>query len=333
MQAPNFTSENLLAAVSRLRPDGKTPVLDTHFQGGQCQVFKVDFSDGESWAVRIPLFAQVTPPNVIISQLQGEVRVVQELERRGFRWAAKPQGSSLMFENEIGTPFVALTWILGTQLQWSSEFPARPIRDMILSQIASIQQSLIECTKEQRDITATEEFERIIDSKVRRIRNGRLPELTEKDCFDQKYRLPGVLYPQLNEAPFAMDHGDLSPRNIIINSEQKITGIIDWGFASKTPIQLAAGIPRFLRPEPPLLPLSPVIQKDRETYIMSLQVRSSQAAAWMTLVQSSSNADFRACFMESIISKGMHRWMADHEWKLPHHEVTVREESSSERID
>jgi hypothetical protein len=40
----------------------------------------------------------------------------------------------------------------------------------------------------------------------------------------QKALLDQVLYPELKHAPFAKDHGDLAPLNIIVNSEYDVTG-------------------------------------------------------------------------------------------------------------
>lgn len=93
------------------------------------------------------------------------------------------------------------------------------------------------------------------------------------------------------------------------------SSIIDWGFSAKVPFQQAASFPRFLR----LQHLAPsfVLQKDRETYIASLRSQMSQTVTWMILVLSSENADFHVCFLESIISKGMHQWLARNRWRLP----------------
>jgi hypothetical protein len=72
--------------------------------------------------------------------------------------------------------------------------------------------------------TATQYFWRLTRNKLRRVRNGQLFGITEQDCFDQKNLLHQVLYPELEEAPFAIDHGDLAPLNIIVDSEYNITG-------------------------------------------------------------------------------------------------------------
>lgn len=147
MQQQHFDAEKLPVAVSQLRTDKQVPAISQHFDGGQCRVFKVDFVDGESWAVRVPLFVCHASQDFIIYLMESEARVLEELEIKGFRWAAKLRGRSLTFNNAVGCPFIALTWIAGSPLSWSDDFPTRPLRDKVLSQIAVIHASLIECTK------------------------------------------------------------------------------------------------------------------------------------------------------------------------------------------
>jgi hypothetical protein len=72
--------------------------------------------------------------------------------------------------------------------------------------------------------SARQYFSRLTENKLRRVRNGQLCGITEQDCFDQRDLLHHVLYPELEEAPFAMDHGDLAAQNIIVDSEYNITG-------------------------------------------------------------------------------------------------------------
>jgi hypothetical protein len=116
-QEQGFHPENIPIAISHFRSDSQVPVLnEKQYDGGQCRIFKTDFPDGESWAVRIPLHVRNASREAIISLIKDEVDVLQELEMKGFRWAAKHRGSSLIFENLIGHPFIALTWIPGTQL-------------------------------------------------------------------------------------------------------------------------------------------------------------------------------------------------------------------------
>ncbi|KAF2240345.1 hypothetical protein BU26DRAFT_442836 [Trematosphaeria pertusa] len=317
----NFRPENIPTAISAFQPDGEVPVLnELHLEGGQCCIFKADFSDGESWSVRIPIHVQSDSQDVIINVLQAERDVLQEINRKGFRWAPKYLGSSFTFQNLVGFPFLALSWIEGSPLSWSPVDPPRPLRDKVLGQIAEIQMSLIECTKENRG-TATKYFLRLIDNKLRRVRKGELPRLTEQDCFEQRRLLPQVLHLELENAPYAIDHGDLSPQNILADSEYNVTGIIDWGFAAKVPIQLAGRLPRLLQLQEPVLPPSRTLQQDRKTYIASLTSHSSEAASWISLIHSCKDVDFRDCFLESVISKGAHQLLARLGWKLPYRDL------------
>lgn len=144
-----FHPENITAAISAFRPDGEVPALsEQYWDGGQCRIYKVDFLDGESWSVRLPIHVQSSSQDTIISVLRGEQDVLQELGRTDFHWAPKYCGSSLTFENLVGFPFMALSWIEGSPLFWSTTEPPRPIRDKVLGQIAEIQMTLIECSKE-----------------------------------------------------------------------------------------------------------------------------------------------------------------------------------------
>jgi hypothetical protein len=93
--------------------------------------------------------------------------------------------------------------------------------------------------------------------------------------------------------------------------------IIDWGFAAKRPLQVACSFPRFLCLEQPILPLPLVLQEDRKIFIASLMLGTSSLATSISLTLSSDDIDFQQCFLESITSKGMHRWLARQGWKLP----------------
>lgn len=63
-----------------------------------------------------------------------------------------------------------------------------------------------------------------VDQKIVRIYQGRLPELEVNHCLYLKCVLPEVLYPELDNAPSFIEHGDISARNIIIDSEYNIKG-------------------------------------------------------------------------------------------------------------
>lgn len=142
-----INEDGILLAATQLRTDGQVPVLSRSFKKLRFRVFKVDFEDGESWAIRVPTVSQ-SSPDVINYLIEAEARALTELEEKGFKWAPKMKGKDLTFENPIGHPFIATTWMPGTQLEWTEDSPSRPIRDKILGQLATIQASLIECSQE-----------------------------------------------------------------------------------------------------------------------------------------------------------------------------------------
>ncbi|KAJ5414891.1 hypothetical protein N7509_000225 [Penicillium cosmopolitanum] len=305
MQQQSFYESNIPIAISHLRNDGQIPTILQYFDGGQCRVFKL---------------------------LESEAQILRELELKGFLWAARLRGCSLTFDNAIKYPFIALTWIPGSQLSWSDNFPTQPHRNRILDQVAKMHTSLIECSKQARTLNAfrsnwalltspggssLKHFTRIIQNKTRRVREGLLPEITAKDCSEQMKILPDILLSELDEAPFAIAHGDLSPQNILIDAYHNVTGIIDWGFSARVPFQQAACFPRFLQLQNIDMSPSSTLLKDRETYITSIRRQNNLVASLMMIqVLSSENVDFQHCFLESIISKGMHRRLARNGWRL-----------------
>jgi hypothetical protein len=106
--------------------------------------------EGEIWAIKVPLFVRHDSQELIIQLLESEAQILEELELKGFPWAARLRGRSLMFDNAIKYPFIALTWIPGSQLLWSDSFPTQPLRNKILDQAAKMHTSLIECSKQAR---------------------------------------------------------------------------------------------------------------------------------------------------------------------------------------
>lgn len=154
MQQNSFYEKTIPIAISQLRRDRQIPILRQYLDGGQCRVFQVTFTDSESWAVRVPLFVRQAPQDTVIQLLESEARILEELELKGFSWAARLRGCSFTFDNAIRFPFIALTWIAGSQLLWSDEFPTQPFRNKILDQVATLHASLIECTKETSKFNA-----------------------------------------------------------------------------------------------------------------------------------------------------------------------------------
>ena len=140
-----MAADNIPAAISELRLSGESPSLEAEYRGGQCHVFELSFKDRESLAIRVPLYMRNDEK---IRALEQEVQILQILEAKRFPWAPKCHGYSLTFDNPIKHPFVALTWVAGSQLRWGDKFPPQPMRDRVLAQMASIQLSLVQCTLE-----------------------------------------------------------------------------------------------------------------------------------------------------------------------------------------
>jgi hypothetical protein len=142
----DFEPQNIFAAVSQIGIVGNCPFLNGEFRGGECRVFKLSFKDEASVAIRVLHPNDDSSHNNTIATVQIEVRILKELEAKGFPWAPRCLGASLTFDNPVKHPFVVLTWAEGLPLSWDENYPPRPLRDILLGQIASIQLSLIECT-------------------------------------------------------------------------------------------------------------------------------------------------------------------------------------------
>jgi aminoglycoside phosphotransferase (APT) family kinase protein len=139
---------NLHAAISALQKDGRIPTISqTQWDGGQCRIYKANFADGESWVIRIPIHVKTDSRDVILELLRDEGDKIEMISKTGFPWLPKLRETSLTFDNELGWPFIALSWVEGSPLHWDDSTPPRPFRNKVLEQLASIQVSLIESTK------------------------------------------------------------------------------------------------------------------------------------------------------------------------------------------
>lgn len=148
----DVNESNILKAVQQLGIGGSKLSLNDEFRGGQCRVYKISSTDDvnnqlqQSFAVRIPLYMPDRQESINV--LQAEWQVLRTLHAKGFTWAPKPIQCSLNFDNPIKFPFLILSWVDGSKACWNEIVPARPLRDRFLSQLATIQSSLIECTLE-----------------------------------------------------------------------------------------------------------------------------------------------------------------------------------------
>ncbi|TWU71315.1 hypothetical protein ED733_000171 [Metarhizium rileyi] len=204
-----FKIKDVVAAVTELRIGRNAPFFAGEFIGGECRIFKLGYEDEASVAVRVRHPTDDSSRDDTIAIVKAEIRLLQTLEAKGFRWAPTYRGASLTFENPIEHPFIVLTWIEGSALSWDENLPSQPLRDALLQQIASIQLSLITDTMENRGRT--------------QVREGKIPGVSEQDCGDQQALLDAVLGQDRNCTVFAMDHGDIKPGNIIVDEKYNIT--------------------------------------------------------------------------------------------------------------
>ncbi|GAO19841.1 hypothetical protein UVI_02062970 [Ustilaginoidea virens] len=102
----NFEPQNIFAAVSQLGMFGNCPFLDGEFHGGECRVFKLSFKDEASVAVRVLHPNDDISHDNTLATVQIEVRVLKELEAKGFPWAPRFLGASVTFDNPVKHPFI-----------------------------------------------------------------------------------------------------------------------------------------------------------------------------------------------------------------------------------
>lgn len=144
--------EAVLKVVASLRSDSLpgTFCFDTAkspLSGKQCCVFVLSFSDGDTWAVRIPIHAQHLPPSSITYFVSEEVEILQTLQEKGFNWSPRLIAFDAGFDNLISFPYIVFSWIPGKPLQWSDSIPPeRKDRDKIIQQLMDIILELARCT-------------------------------------------------------------------------------------------------------------------------------------------------------------------------------------------
>lgn len=147
-----FHPEHIPLVARRFCPSGDLPTflantLAHPLSGGHCQIYKLRFSDQTICAVRVPIHARNAPKDTIISQLQREIDILNFLDANGFKWAPKLIGHDLSYDNEVGFPFIMLSWLPGDPLRWNDTTPLhRCDRDKILRQVIDIILQLIHCT-------------------------------------------------------------------------------------------------------------------------------------------------------------------------------------------
>ncbi|KFZ07804.1 hypothetical protein V501_06207 [Pseudogymnoascus sp. VKM F-4519 (FW-2642)] len=170
------------------------------------------------------------------------VIVVLEDEERS-KWAA----FSATFDNPAQFPFIVSEWAEETQLRWTESYPALPQREKVIRSVARIVLDLLQI--QNKEYTATSYITTLINRKIKRAENNKLPGATVSECLDQQSLMAGYLIPDLEDSPCVFVHGDLTAENVIVDEDFNVTAIIDLGFAEIIPLQFSACFPNFLTHE------------------------------------------------------------------------------------
>lgn len=116
--------------------------------GGQCTTYGVQFPDGSTSAVRVPLHLQDQSPEFITYLTEQEVSILKRLEECGFVWSPRVLAYDSGFDNLLNYPYMVVSWIEGKPLRWSYSVPAsNGIRQKVLRQMATILFELVSCTE------------------------------------------------------------------------------------------------------------------------------------------------------------------------------------------
>ncbi|KAJ4287835.1 hypothetical protein N0V88_007545 [Collariella sp. IMI 366227] len=342
----------ILTLASSIRGDGSSPVFSfgtdhKPFNAGECRVYAVKFPDNVTWAVRVPVQAgEDLAPAALSCFVDAHAKILTKLTDAGFRWSPKLIHHDTGSDNAIGCPYLILSWIHGTALEWTDTVPSGELRAKVLHQVVDIQLELAECTKKLRhDASSSSFLTGMVDGQVRRTATGKVPEFRVRDCLIHRALVRHAVDKTLEFDPtiFAVSHENLAAHSIIVDADHNITGITDWTFARALPLQLAFRLPRFLAIEPEnpretasqvphnieafttqFLQPSASLIADRQVirfYLSSLisnseKLERASLAQTMKTVHSKPDASWRYLVIEACFSKGLHDWLAQRSWLL-----------------
>lgn len=333
------TSQNLKHILSSLHAHTPTWCFNTGntpFSGKQAHVYVVEFPNATQWAIRVPVHASHLGPEGLADIVNSEVSILQKLQTAGFKSSPRLIAFDVGFNNAIRFPYIVLTWVPGKPLQWTNEIPARrEDRNKVIRQVMQMTTDLAYATISENACSGYEHLVTMIDRQICRVINGQLKDLALHNCLLHRALARRAIDPALDSYQFMISHDDLAPENIIIDDNYNVTGIIDWGFARKLPLQFGLTYPRFLNIEPPwdinkdtpptdmraflatfLTPCT-TLEQDRaySTTLLSAQSTDPMILRFFKFV-SSPHLDWRRFVFEAAHSKGLHKWMANRSWLL-----------------
>ncbi|KAH6634783.1 hypothetical protein B0J18DRAFT_461933 [Chaetomium sp. MPI-SDFR-AT-0129] len=355
MSLPPYSPGDILALASSIRGDGAWPTLCfgtdmTPFKGCGSLIYALRFPDNVAWALHV--FAQdgtSSTADSAASLAQSQATIFTVLDESGFQRSPKVIHHDAGYDNLFKAPYLVLSWIPGTALKWTDTSPSEPqYREKILRQVASIQLELAECTKVASVGPSTSEYLiQTVDQKIMRVVSGKEHSSSIIDCLKHRALLRHAVHRSLEFEPsiYAISHEDLAARNIIVDSNYNITGLIGWSYARILPLQLAFRLPRFLATEPdsPIetvsqlpdnidtptfateyLHPSPSLTVDRHLVRMHLasviadhdHPERGSLAQVMKHVHSDPDVSWQYLIIEACFMEGLAAWLAKRNWLL-----------------
>ena len=247
--------------------------------GGQNCNIDIHFEDGIVWLARIRLTDALLPPKPTKAYIfLSEVFTLKYLESTTVPAPKVYHFATESSENPVGVPFMLMEKMEGSPLVWDETTSAQKTK--VLEQLADIFLSLEE---HQFHSTGSLSFEdgsskvcgfaqsqlfdfpdiplgpfnnlesslrAILAQQKRLIANGEVSTLALDNYLSLCWRedLVQEVVSLHNDAGFYLKHFDDKGDHILVDKDFKITGIIDWEFASLEPRSLAFSSPCMLWP-------------------------------------------------------------------------------------
>ncbi|KAG6041284.1 hypothetical protein E4U41_005112 [Claviceps citrina] len=266
--------ESKIEALASRYNGGRSCRVTGQKRGSYNACFFVKFDNNQEWVVRIPIEPAVFSPwETLLSEVAtiNLVRVKTSIPvakihayGKGEKLTASPTATQmfLILDHIPGTT-VAIDKLVRSDQKirfkfygqlasylaelWSLELPAigslmpsddasRPVVGPLVSRCANVVRQHVPSfvsakafVEAHLDLISNYLLQPEADWPEDKVRHDMFCISSIKDYFS------GVITPEFENEPFVLSHPDLGPRNIIVNDEMDIVGLIDWQFASTVP--------------------------------------------------------------------------------------------------
>lgn len=179
--------------------------------------------------------------------------------------------------------------------------------------------------------SVTDHVTRVTDHRIVRICHGSLP-MRIRDCFHHRNLVLQNFIDSSPSDPRCIGHNDLSAQNIVVDQDLNITGyrffgatsklfantsnrILDWSFAAEEPFQLAAAMPKLLRPRPGYE--GKVQQDDEADFVEALARHAGSDAeeqefmSRLVKLYTSGDSEYLQSILEAVGSKSAFQTLAE----------------------